>query len=148
MKRLSQFFVIAALFAVLAPVSLAGMYKWTDEDGNTVYSQLPPPEGEYERLDVRTAPPSSGQSAQGGSSAAESILQDAEESEKQKDIEAQQAKAEELRKQNCEAAKQNLQVYTVYRRVRDEQGNVKVLEDEERQKLIQEAKDQIAEFCD
>lgn len=151
MKRLSQLFVFAAIFGVLSQGAIGASYKWTDDEGNTVYSQQPPPDRDYQRLDIRTGTPSpSGQDepASSSSSAAESILEEAKKSEKQKEIEAQQAKAEEIRKQNCEAAKQNLEVYTVYRRIRDAEGNVKVLGDEERQEKIQQAKDQIAEFCD
>lgn len=152
MKQLGQFFVIAALAALSTSfaVSATATYKWTDEQGNTVYSQQPPAQGEYERLDIRTGTATQGGGSQQGaaSSAAESILEDAKQAEKQADVEAQQARAEEIRRQNCEVAKKNLQVYTVYRRIRDEEGNVKVLGDEERQQKIEEAKQQIEEFCD
>ena len=53
----------------------------------------------------------------------------------------------EIRQKNCEAAKKNLEVYTVYRRIRKEDGSVVRLDDNERQKRIDEAKKQIEEFC-
>jgi hypothetical protein len=151
MKRLIQFFSLIAVLMLVIPLTQAATYKWTDKDGNTVYSQNPPPDGNYERMNIKTSPSSGTDSAQGSDeqpSAADSILQDAEDANKQKEIQAEQAKAAEIRKKNCEVAKHNLQIYTVYRRIKDDKGNVTRMDDNERMKKIQEAKDQIAEFCD
>ena len=46
-RPLIQFSVIFSLVCLLgtSPVSYAKMYKWVDADGNTHYTQTPPPEG-------------------------------------------------------------------------------------------------------
>ena len=47
-----------------------------------------------------------------------------------------------------QAAKDNLQKYTAYRRFKNEEGVVEWMDDNVRLQKIQEAKDNIQEFCD
>ena len=46
-RTLIQYSVIFSLVCLLgiSPVSQAKMYKWVDADGNTHYTQTPPPDG-------------------------------------------------------------------------------------------------------
>ncbi|NNF97620.1 MAG: hypothetical protein HKM94_11905, partial [Halobacteria archaeon] len=46
------------------------------------------------------------------------------------------------------AARNTLETYTVSRRIKTDQGELIRLDDNERAKRIQEAKDGIKEFCD
>ena len=57
------------------------------------------------------------------------------------------AKNASIIKQNCEAAKKNLNVYQVYSRVKDKDGKIRVVSPKEREEKIQAAKDAIREFC-
>ena len=52
-----------------------------------------------------------------------------------------------IKSQNCEAAKKNLAVYKVYKRIKGPDGKVTALSDEDRQKRIEEAQNQIDLFC-
>ncbi|MGD8525435.1 MAG: DUF4124 domain-containing protein [Thioalkalispiraceae bacterium] len=127
-------------------------YKWYGDDGNVVYSQQPPEdERPYQRIkglkkslseeatdnasEVDSADTTGGETSAGGGAS------EAEPSEE--DI-ARQAK---LRQQNCEAAKKNLDVYTVYRRFKNEDGTITTMSEEERQKHIQQAREDIETFC-
>ena len=58
------------------------------------------------------------------------------------------AKNKEIRQKNCEAAKNNLKVYQIHRRVKGQDGLIRVVPDPEREKKMAEAKEQIKEFCD
>ncbi|HKK04846.1 MAG TPA: DUF4124 domain-containing protein [Gammaproteobacteria bacterium] len=147
---MKQIKILAMLLSLLLPIGVvqAQMYKYTDKDGNTVYSQTPPESGDYQSLSApQPAPPGSNGSDQ-SDSAASDIQRDAEDQAKQDEVDKLAAKNAQIRQQNCQAAKKNLQVYQVYRRVKDQDGNVVRLTDEERQQKIQEAKDAIKEFCD
>lgn len=146
---MNQIKILAMLLTLLLPIGVAQaqMYKYTDKDGNTVYSQTPPESGDYQSLSTpQPAPPSSDGSDQ-GDSAASDIQRGAEEQAKQEQIDKLAAKNAEIRQKNCQAAQKNLQVYQVYRRIKDKDGNVVRLTDEERQQKIKEAEDAIKEFC-
>ena len=120
-------------------------YKWVDENGNVHYSQRPPPGSNYEKMKVKT--PSSSSATQ--SPASDQSEQKAGTSSKSGNVvENEVAKNQEIRRQNCEAAKKNLQAYTIYKRVRKPDGTVVRLEDQERARLIEESKAAIKEFCD
>jgi hypothetical protein len=57
---------IALLSLALLPLAAAGqMYKWVDEKGRTVYSEQPPPDGKGNKVDIKPAPASPAQAAQG-----------------------------------------------------------------------------------
>lgn len=117
-------------------------YKWIDKDGHIHYTQRPPSEGNYERLNVQTGHPS----ASSGSPTYTTPNSDSNKSAN--DIVQQtEAKGEEMRQNNCAQAKKALETYTAFRKVRDKSGNVRILSDDERAKRINDAKAAIQEFC-
>jgi hypothetical protein len=125
----------------------AATYKWQDESGNTVYSQQPPPSGPYETIELKTS--------KGGTYSRPEATPPAKRPKptfkptpSSDTVQAEVAKNAQLRKTNCEAAKTKLEVYTVYRRMKDEQGNIVRIADDERERKIQEAKESIKEFCE
>ena len=133
---------------MLAPVN-AATYKWLDENGNVVYSQQPPEEGPYETIKtINPSPTSSHSTPAPSSSFTTEVQQEGEERELDQKVEQEAAKSAQLRADNCKAAKHNLETYTVYRRIKNDQGEIIRLDDNERAKRIQEAKDAIKEFCD
>ncbi len=132
---------------MLAPAS-AAMYKWLDENGNVVYSQQPPPEGPYETIKAKTPPPASRATPSPAPSFTAEVQKDEEERDLDRKVEQEAVKSAQLRADNCKAAKHNLETYTVYRRIKNDQGDIIRLDDDERAKRIQEAKDAIKEFCD
>ena len=137
--------LIAGILA-FAPATFAGLYKYVDEKGNVTYSQTPPENGQYEYMKTPRSKPASSASKT-REDFREKINQAGEERKKEEDLQKEMAKNEELRKQNCEQAKKNLQTYTVYRRIRDEKGNVTRLDDKEREARIKENQQAIKDFC-
>lgn len=149
----SKFYLILLVLLIggglASPVS-AATYKYRDEAGNIVYSQNPPEDKSrpYEVLgNIKSHAPRTSSSAPAptqGSTILDASKAKAEESK----VAEQVARAKELRKQNCAAAKKNLEIYTVYRRVQNDQGEMVRLNDDERAQKIDDAKKAMKEFCD
>ena len=137
-----NFSIILVFLSLLVSTSLtAATYKWTDESGNVVYSQQPPKSGPYELIKgLKHSRTSAGESS---GTESQSNSEDAQ-TGGNKELSAEDQK---LKKQNCEAAKKNLEVYKVYTRVKGSDGKVTTLSDEERQKRIEEAQNQVNLFC-
>jgi hypothetical protein len=141
---------LAALW--LSMGAQAAMYKWTDENGQTVYSQTPPPSGEAVRI-RKNAAPDPGQSAR----AREELRKELERSY-DKTVEQEQArskKADEQRERatrakHCESALKNLAIIENLgrRRLRTPDGEYKILSEDDREVRIRETRAQIEKFCD
>lgn len=147
-RLLSPLLLAGYLLASISPAQ-AQIYKWVDKDGNTVYSQTPPESGNYQSIDAPSAPPASAATNDtAGSSTDNTIQQGAEEAKKNAEVEKLSQENQAVREQNCKAAKQNLQTFQIYRRIKQADGTVVRLSDEERQKKIDEMKQAIKDFCD
>lgn len=132
--------IILVFLSFLASTTLqAATYKWTDENGNVVYSQQPPKSGPYEV--IKGLKQSRSTSSTETASSPDSSSQQSGDNE-------QSADNAELKRVNCAAAKKNLDIYKVHRRVKDQSGKVTTLSDEERQKRIEEAEAQVRLFCE
>ena len=118
----------------------AGLYKWVDDEGNIHYSQKRPPNQQFKRIKAPAPAPDGSkplyqsqqpkQSKVGGDTAA-----------------AETAKNKKARATNCANAKKNLNAYQVYRRIKDKDGNVTVIDDKERASQIAKSKQAINDFC-
>ena len=147
-NTIKQLFSIC-IFGILVSATVhAGTYKWIDEDGNVVYSQRPPPSGQYESIQVRPAPRSSS-SAKSASESSREFLENATTQRKNDaKLKAELEKTLEKRKKNCTTAKKQLEFYTVYRRKKDKTGEYVRIPDNEREAGLKEAKQAIKDFCD
>lgn len=146
MKRLSQILGLLLMLAMASAPALAATYKYQDETGNTVYSQNPP-ENTDTPYEVLGDIPSHAQP--GRTPPAETRAPATQPDEEPNEaINQQLQQAEKTRKENCDAAKKNLEIYTVYRRIRNEDGEVVRIDDNERQQRVDEAKQAIQDFCD
>lgn len=118
----------------------AGLYKWVDDEGNVHYSQKRPPNQQFKRLKAPPPVP-----------AASKPLYQSEQAKQSKGgndtAAAETAKNEKARETNCANAKKNLNAYQVYRRIRDKEGNVTVIDDKVRASQIAKAKQAINDFC-
>ena len=133
---------MAASLLLAGSAGAAGLYKWTDAQGNVHYTQDPPPQGQYQQL---TAPPPP------SAAAPDDDLQKARDAltpppPPTADIAADKKRAAEFKK-NCEIAKQNLAIYTAHRRIRNAKGEIVTLDDDARKAKIKESQDQINKFC-
>ncbi len=128
------------------------IYKWTDENGNVHYEDRPSGAASEERLDItyRRTDGSAVQKrvqtrvdAQTSRREAESVAAAAREEA------ADNAAADEARKQKCERSRARLESYLQSRRLyrTDENGERVYLDDAQRQEARQKAEEQISEFC-
>ena len=143
-----RIFITSLLFSLIMASASAATYKWFDENGNVVYSQQPPEGRPYETVKTTKPSSTSPRPTPAESSFMTKQQEKAEEAKKNSTVQQEVAKGEAMRAENCKAAKQNLESYTAFRRVRNEQGEVIMLDDNERARLIEESKEDIKEFCD
>ncbi len=127
----------------------ASMYKWVDKDGVVVFSQTPPEHGSYETLEgQRNGYRGNEDADQKKPDAAQEFLKENDKQHKgDAAIKSQEDKAQQRRAEMCETSKKQLEGLTAYRRIREKDGSVRVLDDKERETNIQHAKDNIREFC-
>ena len=137
------------LLLLLAGNVSAAMYKWVDEDGNTHYTQAPPP-GDIQAETI--APPPEVDTKQAVKQLQE-MQEKSEDYQKQQQeaAEEQRKKEEEIarKKANCELAKKRLASYTEPRVkfVQPDGTRVRATE-EERQEQIKKSQEMIDEFCE
>jgi hypothetical protein len=141
LRALAPLALLAALAA--AGTARAELYKWVDDDGNVTYSQDPPPDREATTVAPPPPLPDNPTKPLKTDDVGESTEQKAKREANQK-ADQDAAKAD---KQNCEAARRNLEIYQNYRRIQNEKGEITVLDDANRAKLLKTAQDQIKQFC-
>ncbi len=153
MQRLT----IMLLLLMFSFVASAQVYKWVDADGNTQYTDQPPPSGAAQnekKLNIKPAPPSSQAKKPSETDSDDEAADDTKLSFSERRVARKQAKeekekqAEELH-QKCVHAKGQLKMYrdTPRLRVPDGKGGVVYVDDDVREKHIQEAQQNIAAFC-
>ena len=126
------------------------IYKWTDEQGQLKYSELPPPTGVTYEMVRKPSGPSSGVVQPGPDLAKEQEKKAAEEAAKQKEQEEQAKKErEDVRTKNCEIAKKNVQVLQGESPVvkTDAKGNKAPLDAEQRAAELKKAQKDQDYFC-
>ncbi|MCC8997332.1 MAG: DUF4124 domain-containing protein [Nitrosomonas sp.] len=145
-------FLMATLLSI--PQALAQVYKWVDENGKTQYTDRPPPPGvatEKKRFNTKGGTPSS--SGASGTNQPQSLSEarealDKRQVERKEEQSKQQSKAEEDKKK-CIEAQTRLRMYTESPRltVPDGAGGIAYVDDNERQKKIDQATKEIATLC-
>lgn len=141
------------LFLFLSSMALAGyadVYKWVDENGQTHYSQTAP---ENQNAEMIKAPPPPASLPEDAQQKIDTLIEQQTEARKAQEEQLAKQKQDDEQKQvlenNCNLAKSNLQVYmdNPGRRVLKEDGTVIRPTEEDRQQKIQEAKQDIKEYC-
>lgn len=129
--------LLTAIF-IFASSASAGLYKWVDSEGNVHYSQKRPANQQFKRL--KEPPPAPEDS--------KVLYKSTEKSEKASTtLSKENAKNEKIREENCASAKKQLSGYTVYRRFRDKDGNVSVVDDKVRAERIKESEQAVNDYC-
>ncbi|MDD3516765.1 MAG: DUF4124 domain-containing protein [Chromatiales bacterium] len=128
------------LLALLAlPVAASELYRWVDDQGRVTFGQVPPADRPSEKLRGAPPPPT-------GSVPVEELGQQQTEAAA---AARRQAESDQIKKENCERAQQNLQTLTRPGKVTLREGDqYRYVEEAERQEMIERAKRQIEEFCD
>jgi hypothetical protein len=140
------------LFALLATQPLwAEVYKWTDADGNTIYSQVPPNNGP--RPETVAPPPPPAETAEQAKARLNALQQKLEDAREDRTLRAQKqqklASEAAARRENCARARANLQGLEQRARqlVGDGKGNYQRLTPEDKAKRSAEYKKIIKRDC-
>ncbi len=166
MRRAISLTLTLALFGVIPSAHAAEVYKWKDGNKVTTYSQLPPARGvQAQRLrtsgtDAQTLPAtttgpatSASAPAAGGQSettpGGETLTQKKIRDELNAQEKIRLAKVAQERQGQCSQARAQFDQLTqrARMRVQETNGTVRILPEEERQSLINEAKARIVELC-
>ena len=167
MRRAISLTLTLALLGGITSVQAAEVYKWKDGNKVTTYSQLPPARGvQAQRLrtngsDAQTLPaattgPTASTSGNGGASgqneaapAGDSAAQKKMRDELNAQEKVRLAKVAQERQGQCVRARAQFDQLTqrARMRVQEANGTVRVLPEEERQSLINEAKARVLELC-
>jgi hypothetical protein len=141
---------ILAGFMLALPVE-ATIYKWTDENGQTVYSETPPPKGTAgTRLKEAPPPPVDPNAAMETlRNRAEAFGKRQEGRDKQENEKQQSAERDKQNQENCKQLRNNLQILTTNNQVREKtgEGDYTVLGEEQRQARIRETRERIQKEC-
>lgn len=137
--------------ALLQSPARGEMYKWTDAAGEVHYSQVPPPGG-IKTETIQGAPPPADdpdkiiEDLQNQVDAMDETVTKQEGEAREKSL---RKEIDEAYEKNCTASRNNLASLQEGGRKRylTADGQVIHLSEEERQQRINEAKDQIDEFC-
>ena len=139
------------VFATASPAAdTQDIYKWTDDQGEVQYTQFPPPGRPAEILHGVRPPDESPESAGNDlQKQLETVEQQNQEQLQGAKDEKQWAQIQKIRRDNCKTARQNLVNLNRGGNVRymGADGKVMRLTEEERQKRIDEANQQIKENC-
>lgn len=142
---------LALLPALMVTATLqAEIYRWVDENGVTVYSKMPPREGSADTVKTPPAPSTPPEAAQ---RRLETEMQQLEDYREARALAAEKKRKEQLNIQlfedNCRIAKDNLDnlIAAARRLVRMPDGSYVRLTEEERQRRMGVARNNIDEFC-
>jgi hypothetical protein len=148
--------LISVLLCALLSVTtsaVAATYKWVDENGQTIYSQTPPPAGTQgvERVKAAPrAPSNSGTDAQKtkDDAAAFNERQSAKKTQQQDKKKMQEADAQ--RKEHCDGMRADIETLVnkpIVRRTSEDGGESRVLTTEEREADVKVLRERLEKEC-
>jgi len=137
--------------ALLIPPASAEIYKWTDANGETQYSQIPPLHGVKSEKIQGASPPADNPDTTSNTlqEQVDTMNKDIAEQEIEEKKDNLRTEIDDAYERNCTTATNNLAKLQEGGRKRylTPDGKVTHLSEEQRQQRINEAKDQIDEFC-
>lgn len=136
------------LLACLPLVAFAEVYQYKDANGNTVFSDSPPPGAKAIRKDIRTPPPP----ADSSGALNEKMQEFQKRREEAGEKEAKQAKEkaeQEKAAENCSRARSKVAALETGQRIVrfNAQGEREFLDDAGRDKELAEARQSVSEWC-
>ncbi|VAX11713.1 hypothetical protein MNBD_GAMMA26-69 [hydrothermal vent metagenome] len=140
---------LALLIIVISTPLTAKTYRWVDENGNTVYSQHPPPSGDATEIKPPPPPAIAPEVAQSKLNQQKQQLEDLrEDREIAKEAEEKDTAEKTRLDKNCAAAKKTLDILINRPRARWKTAeDYGYITGEKRQAKILKAKGQIKENC-
>lgn len=151
MKRFLPWLLVLATFS--SPTWADKFYRWVDDEGVTHYGESAPQGAEATEIHTRRAPPSvEDVNGNRGSrdSADESDGAAPEESPAPADNPETDEQASAEHEENCEAHRKNLQILENRPRVRAEDpetGELRYLDEEEREEMLEQTREEIEANC-
>lgn len=149
--RTAQYFLLVILITS-SSFTLAKTYRWVDADGNVVFSQMPPPaDVTADEINIRQRLPEK-RTDEAQQKLTDELVSDEdakEDAELAADEQAKKDREAAIRQQNCKSAQRNLEVYSgpVVRKYKMPDGSLGRLDDNERERRIEEARAAIEEYC-
>ncbi|MGB5166173.1 MAG: DUF4124 domain-containing protein [Woeseiaceae bacterium] len=142
----------SALLLAVSPTLASEIYKWTDENGNVHYGDVPSGNPTEERLDIgyRRSDNSAIRSrVEARQERQENSRQAAEDRDKEEQSAAEEAAAAEQKQQQCEDSRARLQSYLSARKLyrEDANGERVYLDEAGIDEARQRAEEAIAEYC-
>jgi hypothetical protein len=139
--------LVLGLTPVVAAAAQTTTYKWLDEQGNVTYGDHPPKGVVAEEIRISTGTSSS--RASNSPAASQAPASAAAAPGKNTSTTAAQGVGPEKARQLCQQARSNLEVLQNNALIRqtDEQGNVTILDDSQKQEQIDTANKIIKDFC-
>jgi hypothetical protein len=146
--------VLLCVLMLTTTSAVAATYKWVDENGQTVYSQTPPPSGtqDVERVKAPPRPPSNS-----GTAAAQKTKDDAdafnerrEEKKTQQQDKKNMQKADAQRKEHCDGMRADIETLTnkpIVRRTSEDGSESRVLTTEEREADVKMLRERVKKEC-
>ncbi len=139
---------VALLLTVAGGNVQAEIYKWTDKQGVQHYSEQPPASSNYEKVKPSYAPAATPPAAQPKDQPqSDSKKADPDRAEQEQKFKEEAAR---VRQQNCETVQQRLADLESSPRItiKDTDGTLKRLSDDERQAKITDTQELIKKYCD
>jgi hypothetical protein len=129
-------FALIILLGSCSAVQAAAMYKWVDDEGNIHYDQSPPADRESERLEGPETP------------SPEATPESAKEVTDQSPPAVTEDENTRIKRQNCEAARRNQELYKRSDKILQPDGSELVLSDEMRAERLRQVAEDIKKFCE
>lgn len=144
MKLLPLAATLGAALMLASTAQAADSYKWTDDNGQVQYTQIPPKDRPYETIKTRSKQPEAAVAA--AKAGADGKKTDP--AEVKGELAVAKAEAEKLAR-NCETARQNKELLTTAAKIRmtDKDGNPYHLSDDERKQKLAATEQQIQNYC-
>ena len=158
---MKRFLLLLPMLAFSSAIARAEVYKWRDASGVVRYSDIPPASNiPYETLRggrKATHPPAANVAPAPGEPANppgpppdDAALRRQQEAEQEKIQQQNKEAQDQTRQQNCSTARVNLQKFKVGGRIMtmDANGERRYLSDTEIAQGLEQAQQDVAEFCD
>ncbi|MFV2059275.1 MAG: DUF4124 domain-containing protein [Gammaproteobacteria bacterium] len=140
--------VLTLLSFIVSTSTYATLYKSVDADGNVSYSQTPPKSGNYEKIKVQKFKPVPAAEAAKKSQAAKETFEKGKQARNEDDLlKIEKDKNKKIQQENCEIAKKNLRLFTIFKRLKNEKGEYYRVSDTEREQRIKAAEGNIKQYC-
>lgn len=142
MKLLPLAATLGAALILASTAQAADSYKWTDDNGQVQYTQIPPKDRPYETIKVRVKQP------EVQADRPSSSKKDDDGTAAKGEVAVAKAEAEKMAR-NCDMAKQNKELLTTAAKIRmtDKDGTPYHLTDEQRKQKLQATEIQIQSYC-